>query len=63
MRSLLDVEKSTEMAENMEGPRGQCTVVFALIVTGPASECVVCVCVWGVPAVVGKSRPSIKRPR
>jgi hypothetical protein len=31
----------------MEEPREQFTVVFALIVTKPASECVyVCVCVW-----------------
>jgi hypothetical protein len=30
----------------MEEPGEQCTVVFALIFTEPANECV-CVCVWG----------------
>ncbi len=29
----------------IEEPREQCTVVFALIVTDPASECV-CLCLW-----------------
>ncbi len=38
---------ASSIVGTMEEPGEQCTVVFALIVTEPGSECVcVCVCVW-----------------
>jgi hypothetical protein len=37
------VRRGFEMSPGMEEPGKQCTAVFALIVTEPASECV-CVC-------------------
>jgi hypothetical protein len=40
LHSLLDVERSTLMAEYMDESGEQCTIVFALIVAQPASECV-----------------------
>ncbi len=51
---VTDVVPVTSMRTSTEESGEHSTVVFALIVTEPASECVrVCVWGWGVPSSMG----------